>query len=78
MIILVPSDIICLENILELLLKSSLPAYIRLSYLSVEPIYNDEDSDFTIGGARLLLEGESVTFALVVLWCVRRWKPQIY
>ena len=61
MIILVPSDIICLENILHLLLKSPLPAYIRLSYLSVEPIYNDEDSDFAIGGARLLLEGESVT-----------------
>lgn len=61
MVILVPSDIICLKNILNLLLKSLSPAYIRLSYLPVQSIYGDEDSDFYIGGARLLLEGESVT-----------------
>lgn len=61
MLILVPSDIICLKNILRLLLRAPLPAYIRLSHLPVNSIYNDEDSDFSLGGARLLLEGESVT-----------------
>lgn len=59
--ILIPSDIICLKNLLRLLVDVPLPAYIRLSHLPASPVYEEGDGDFSLGGARLLSEGEDVT-----------------
>jgi transketolase len=62
MTVLAPSDRRS-AYVLTCLLASSWegPAYMRLSHSATGDIYEGEDSDFGIGGARLLSEGDGVT-----------------
>ncbi|MDR1510287.1 MAG: transketolase [Synergistaceae bacterium] len=62
MAVLAPSDRRS-SYILTCLLASSWegPAYMRLSHSETGDIYGGDDSDFGIGGARLLSEGDGVT-----------------
>ncbi|MCL2683894.1 MAG: transketolase [Synergistaceae bacterium] len=61
MAVLVPSDYRSAYTLTGLLSSSDGPAYMRVSHYETADIYRDDDSDFSIGGARLLREGDGVT-----------------
>ncbi|MDR3331413.1 MAG: transketolase [Synergistaceae bacterium] len=64
MVVVAPSDRRCAYVLAHELSKHDGPAYIRLSYEEVPDIYDGDDSDFHIGGARLLTEGDGVTICV--------------
>ncbi|MDR1916791.1 MAG: transketolase [Synergistaceae bacterium] len=65
MAVLAPADRRSSYSLTRSLLSCDGPAYIRLSYSDVCDIYAEDDSDFHIGGARLLTEGDGVTICSV-------------
>jgi transketolase len=61
MAVLAPSDRNSAYSLTRVLAEHDGPAYVRLSLAVSQDIYDDDDDDFGIGGARLLLEGDGVT-----------------
>jgi transketolase len=61
MTVLAPSDKNSAYALTRLLVSSDGPAYMRLSHVYSPDIYETSDTDFAIGGARLLTEGDGVT-----------------
>jgi transketolase len=61
MTVLAPSDRRSAYALTRALLSCEGPAYMRLSYYDGRGIYASDDSDFHVGGARLLTEGDGVT-----------------
>ena len=61
MSVAVPSDSISVVGIAEAARKAEGPVYIRLGQTPVSQLDDVEDGDFSLGGARLLREGTSVT-----------------
>ncbi|MDR1481788.1 MAG: transketolase [Synergistaceae bacterium] len=61
MAVLAPSDKRCAYVLAHRLLERDGPAYVRLSHADVPNIYEDDDSNFHVGGARLISEGDGVT-----------------
>ena len=61
MTVLIPSDKRSAYVLTELLMPSEAPAYMRLSHYGTAGVYGGDDRDFSIGGARLLREGDGVT-----------------
>jgi transketolase len=61
MTVLAPSDRECAYALTRALADHNGPAYMRLSFADSPDIYEHEDRDFNIGGARLLTEGDGVT-----------------
>lgn len=61
MSVVVPADRNSARELTLALAKHDGPSYLRVSYADVEDIYEEGDSDFHIGGARLLTEGDGVT-----------------
>ena len=61
MSVAVPSDSISVVGIAEAARKAEGPVYIRLGQTPLSQLDNEEDGDFSLGGARLLREGTSVT-----------------
>ncbi len=61
MSVAVPSDSISVVGIAEAARKAEGPVYIRLGQTPLSQLDDVEDGDFSLGGARLLREGTSVT-----------------
>ncbi len=61
MAVFAPGDHTSAKALLRLLADVPGPAYIRLSQMKIPPLYEPHDDDFSIGGARLLREGDGVT-----------------
>ena len=61
MSVAVPSDSISVAGIAEAARKAEGPVYIRLGQTPLSQLDGEEDGDFSLGGARLLREGTSVT-----------------
>ena len=61
MSVAVPSDSISVAGIAEAARKAEGPVYIRLGQTPLSQLDDQEDGDFSLGGARLLREGTSVT-----------------
>jgi transketolase len=61
MAVLVPSDRNSAFALTRSLTGNDGPAYVRLSMAATGDIYEYGDSDFAVGGARLLTEGDGVT-----------------
>lgn len=61
MAVIVPADGRSARALTLALADHGGPAYMRLSYAHTPPIDDPDDSDFHIGGARLLAEGDGVT-----------------
>jgi transketolase len=61
MTVLAPSDKNSAYSLTRLLAVHDGPAYLRLSCAHSPDIYERDDTDFAIGGARLLTEGDGVT-----------------
>ncbi|MCL2683745.1 MAG: transketolase, partial [Synergistaceae bacterium] len=61
MAVLVPSDYRSAYVLTRTLASSDGPAYMRVSHYETADVYSNNDSDFGIGGARLLREGDGVT-----------------
>jgi transketolase len=61
MAVLVPSDRNSAYALTRTLADHDGPAYVRLSAAVTHEIYEYGDSDFAVGGARLLTEGDGVT-----------------
>ncbi|MDR3255544.1 MAG: transketolase [Synergistaceae bacterium] len=61
MAVLAPSDRNSAYRLARALLDRDGPAYMRLSCAESPDIYESSDCDFSVGGARLLTEGDGVT-----------------
>jgi len=61
MSVVVPSDSNSVKGITDAVRKANGPVYIRLGQTPVSQLDNDREGDFSLGGARLLREGTSVT-----------------
>lgn len=61
MSVVVPADRTSARALTLSLAKHDGPSYMRLSYAKDEAIYEEDDSDFHVGGAKLLTEGDGVT-----------------
>jgi transketolase len=61
MAVLAPSDGNSAYSLTRILTEHEGPAYVRLSFAGTQNIYNNGDDDFSIGGARLITEGDGVT-----------------
>jgi transketolase len=61
MAVVAPSDRRCAYVLARSLLECDGPVYVRLSCADVPDIYELGDSDFHVGGARLISEGDGVT-----------------
>lgn len=61
MSVVVPSDRNSAHRLTLALAGHDGPSYMRLSHARINDIYEPEDGDFHIGGARLLAEGDGVT-----------------
>jgi transketolase len=59
--VLVPSDGVSARCLIERLARSEGPAYVRLTAGNVPGVYQDDDGDFPLGGARFLTRGDGVT-----------------
>lgn len=61
MTIILPSDARQTKKVVQMLVDYPHPAYVRVGRASVPVIYNNDDFDFTIGKANVLLEGNDIT-----------------
>ena len=61
MSVVVPSDSNSVKGITDAARKAEGPVYIRLGQTPLSQLDHDRDGDFSLGGARLLREGTSVT-----------------
>lgn len=59
--VIIPADRFETEKLFEELVKTNKPAYIRLGRNAVQDCYENNDFEFVIGKANVMLEGEDVT-----------------
>jgi len=61
MTIILPSDARQTKKVVQMLVDYPHPAYVRVGRAPVPVIYDNDDFDFTIGKANVLLEGNDIT-----------------